>query len=122
MPRVVFPGGAWLRNGPRPPGLDLVTRKPPVTAVVSGEPAQLQQVILNLCNNAAQAMENSGRIELETELHEVAGGQLLTHRELRPGRYVRIAVRDTGRGMDKLTLARIFEPFFTTRPTGNGLG
>jgi len=79
-------------------------------------------VILNLCNNAAQAMENSGRIEVETEVREVVGGHLLTHGELQPGRYVRIAVRDTGRGMDKLTLARIFEPFFTTRPTGNGLG
>jgi len=120
--RAFIAEAASLLNVSLPPGIDLVIHEPPVTAVVSGEPAQLQQVILNLCNNAAQAMENSGRIEVETELHEVAGGQLLTHRELRPGRYVRIAVRDTGRGMDKLTLARIFEPFFTTRPTGNGLG
>src|SRR5258707_10441195 len=100
----------------------LVSEDPPVTAVVSGEPAQLQQVILNLCNNAAQAMENSGRIEVETEVREIAGGHLLTHGALQPGRYVRIAAEDTGRGMDKLTLARIFEPFFTTRPFGNRLG
>src|SRR5258706_15594775 len=122
MPRVVFPGGAWLRNGPRPPGIDLVTHKPPVTAVVSGEPAQLQQVILNLCNNAAQAMENSGRIEVETEVHEVAGERLLTHGELRRGCYLSIVVRDAGRGMDGAVLARICEPFFTTRSAGNGLG
>jgi len=120
--RAVVAEAASLLNVSLPPGIDLVIHEPPVTAVVSGDPAQLQQVILNLCNNAAQAMENSGRIEVETEVREVAGGHLLTHGELQPGRYVRIAVRDTGRGMDKLTLARIFEPFFTTRPTGNGLG
>src|SRR5258708_21092016 len=67
-------------------------------------------------------MEKSGRIYDETEVHEDVGGHLHTHGELQPGRYVRIAVGDAGRGMDKLTLARIFEPFFTTRPTGNGLG
>ena len=120
--RAVVAEAASLLNVSLPPGIDLVIHEPPVMAVLSGEPAQLQQVILNLCNNAAQAMENSGRIEVETEVREVAGGHLLTHGELQPGRYVRIAVRDTGRGMDKLTLARIFEPFFTTRPTGNGLG
>jgi signal transduction histidine kinase len=120
--RAVVAEAASLLNVSLPPGINLVIHEPPETAVVSGEPAQLQQVILNLCNNAAQSMENSGRIEVETELHEVAGGRLLTHGELRQGRYVRIAVRDTGRGMDKLTLARIFEPFFTTRSNGNGLG
>jgi len=120
--RAVVAEAASLLNVSLPPGIDLVIHEPPVTAVVSGEPAQLQQVILNLCNNAAQAMENSGRIEVETEVHEVVGGHLLTHGELQPSRYVRIAVKDTGRGMDELTLARIFEPFFTTRPTGNGLG
>ena len=120
--RAVVAEAASLLKVSLPPGIDLVIHEPPVTAVVSGEPAQLQQVILNLCNNAAQAMENSGRIEVETEVHEVAGGHLLTRDQLQTGRYVRIAVRDTGRGMDKLTLARIFEPFFTTRSNGNGLG
>ena len=120
--RAVVAEAASLLNVSLPPGIDLVIHEPPATAVVSGELAQLQQVILNLCNNAAQAMENSGRIDVETEVQEVVGGHLLTHGELQPGRYVRIAVSDTGRGMDTLTLARIFEPFFTTRPTGNGLG
>ncbi len=105
-----------------PPEIDLVIQLPPETAVVSGEPAQMQQVILNLCNNAAQAMENGGRVEVETDVHEVAGGRSLSHGELEPGRYVRIAVTDSGRGMDGATLARIFEPFFTTRCAGNGLG
>jgi signal transduction histidine kinase len=120
--RILVAEAASLLNVSLPPGIDLVIHEPPFAAIVSGEPAQLQQVILNLCNNAAQAMENTGRIEVETEVHEVADVRYLTHGELQPGRYVRIAVRDAGRGMDGATLARIFEPFFTTRSAGNGLG
>jgi CheY-like chemotaxis protein len=55
-------------------------------------------------------------------VQEIAGGHSFTHGELRPGRYLSIVVRDAGRGMDGVVLARIFEPFFTTRSTGNGLG
>jgi signal transduction histidine kinase len=120
--RALVAEAASLLQVALPPGVDLAIREVPVGAVVSGEPAQLQQVILNLCNNAAQAMENAGRIEIETELHEIAGQRSLTHGELQPRRYVRIAVSDAGRGMDGATLARIFEPFFTTRAAGNGLG
>jgi signal transduction histidine kinase/CheY-like chemotaxis protein len=111
-----------LLNVSLPPGIDLLIREPPLAALVSGEPGQLQQVIFNLCNNAAQAMENVGRVELEVEVHEVARARALTHGELPPGRYVSIAVEDAGRGVDAATLARIFEPFFTTRSEGNGLG
>jgi signal transduction histidine kinase len=89
---------------------------------LSGESAQLQQVVLNLCNNAAQAMENGGRIEITTELREITEARSITHDELHPGRYVCIVVTDSGQGMDQATLARIFEPFFTTRASGNGLG
>jgi signal transduction histidine kinase/CheY-like chemotaxis protein len=120
--RALVAEAASLLNVSLPPGIDLAIHDLPFGALVSGEPAQLQQVILNLCNNAAQAMENTGRIEVETEVLEVAGARSLTHGELQPGRYVRIAVRDAGRGMDEATLDRIFEPFFTTRSTGNGLG
>ena len=69
-----------------------------------------------------QAMDAAGRVEVETEVHEIARARSLTHGELQSGRYVRIAVGDTGRGMDEATLERIFEPFFTTRSAGNGLG
>ncbi len=105
-----------------PPGVELVIREPTVAAVVSGEPEQLQQVIFNLCNNAAQAMDNVGRIELEADVVDLTEPRSLSQGELPAGRYVRLVVKDSGRGMDLATLARIFEPFFTTRPTGNGLG
>jgi nitrogen-specific signal transduction histidine kinase/CheY-like chemotaxis protein len=120
--RALVAEAELLLNGSLPPGIDLSIGEPPLAAVISGEPAQLQQVILNLCNNAARAMENAGRIELEANVHEVIEPRLLTHGELGAGRYVRIAVKDSGYGMDAATQARIFEPFFTTRPDGNGLG
>jgi signal transduction histidine kinase len=105
-----------------PDGIDLVVRQSPTATIVSGEQAQLQQVVLNLCNNAANAMPAGGRIEVTTELHEVTQSRTLSHDEIGPGRYVCIAVTDTGHGMDEATLGRIFEPFFTTRSSGNGLG
>lgn len=112
----------FLLHGSLPPAIDLAVRGPLVAAILPGEPAQLQQVILNLCNNAAQAMDDGGRIEIDTALHEIADVRELTQGELRPGRYLSIAFTDTGRGMDTATQARIFEPFFTTRLQGNGLG
>jgi signal transduction histidine kinase len=105
-----------------PSGIDLVIRQPPVATIVSGENASLQQVILNLCNNAAHAMQHGGRIEIATELHEISEPRALSHDEIRPGHYVCITVTDTGQGMDEATLGHIFEPFFTTRSSGNGLG
>jgi signal transduction histidine kinase/uncharacterized protein with PIN domain len=111
-----------LLNAALPAGIELAIEESAVSAVVSGQAAQLQQVIFNLCNNAVQAMDDGGRIVIETEEREIASSRRLSHDELQPGRYVCIAVTDTGRGMDEATQGRIFEPFFTTRSSGNGLG
>lgn len=92
------------------------------TAVVRGEPGQLQQVILNLCNNAAQAMSEPGRIELHIEVRDLPVPLRIGRGEVGPGRFTVISVVDPGAGMDEATLEQIFEPFFTTRPDGNGLG
>jgi signal transduction histidine kinase/ActR/RegA family two-component response regulator len=105
-----------------PSQIELVIREVPDGVAISGQPGQLQQVILNLCNNAAQAMDQVGRVEIETEVREITGARSLSHGDLWSGRYVRIAVSDTGRGIDEMTLEHIFEPFFTTRLAGNGLG
>lgn len=94
----------------------------PQEAAVFGSAAQLQQVIINLCNNAAHAMDDGGEIAIDVALCELAGRRSVSHGELAPGRYVSLAVNDTGHGMDEATLARVFEPFFTTRSTGHGLG
>jgi signal transduction histidine kinase/CheY-like chemotaxis protein len=111
-----------LLHASLPPRIKLVIHEVPDAAVVSGELGQLQQVILNLCSNAAQAMDQVGCVEIETTVPEITEAQSLTHGDLASGRYVRIAVSDTGGGMDKATFERIFEPFFTTRLAGSGLG
>lgn len=92
------------------------------SATVMGEPAQLQQVILNLCNNAAQAMLDPGCIELRIEVRDLAEPLPVGRGDVGPGRFTVISVADPGPGMDAATLERIFEPFFTTRPDGNGIG
>ena len=118
---LVAEAGSLLRASlPRTIDLFIPPAQEPI--IVSGEMAQLQQVIINLCNNAAQAMNHSGRVELATDIHDIASARPLSHGELAQGRYVRLAVNDAGRGIDAATFGRIFEPFFTTREEGNGLG
>jgi signal transduction histidine kinase len=91
-------------------------------AVVSAEPAQLQQVILNLCNNAAQAMDGPGDIEIRIEVRKITEVLRVGRIDIDPGRFAVVSISDPGRGMDEATLQRVFEPFFTTRSDGNGLG
>jgi signal transduction histidine kinase len=105
-----------------PSHVDIEVREISEPTVVSAEPAQLQQVIMNVCNNAAQAMDEPGVITIEVGLQEIKCGSRAGHGEIGPGRFIVLTISDPGRGMDKATLERIFEPFFTTRFEGNGLG
>jgi signal transduction histidine kinase len=111
-----------LLDASLPPQINLVVRAISLQTIVSGQPTQLQQVILNLCNNAAQAIDAAGVIEVEIDAREIGRASSMSHGELIPGHYAVISVIDSGRGMDEALLERIFEPFFTTRPEGNGLG
>jgi signal transduction histidine kinase len=120
--RTLFEEAASLLRASLPSGVELVIEDVPVDVAVSGEPAQLQQVILNLCTNAAQAMQRSGCIRVTAEQKDVADFLLMTHGELAPGRYVCLAVIDSGHGFDESVARRLFEPFFTTRLAGTGLG
>ncbi|MDD2390603.1 MAG: PocR ligand-binding domain-containing protein [Desulfobacterales bacterium] len=90
---------------------------------VSADPTQLHQVVINLCTNAAHAMEAHGGImeihlkEVELDSKEAAG-----YTGLAPGRYVKLLIRDTGHGMDRETVNRLFDPYFTTKEPGRGTG
>ena len=105
-----------------PRDIDLVFQEVSDGASVVAEPAQLQQIILNLCSNAAQAMQGHGRIDVETTHLDLTERRELTHGAVKPGCYVVIAVTDTGPGIDDAVFDNLFDPFFTTRATGNGLG
>src|SRR5262249_50867730 len=87
---LVVPGGLWS---------------------IPGDVTQLQQVLLNLCVNARDAMPKGGRLRVEAENLVLDGSQ-----------YVRIRVADTGHGMSPEVQRKIFDPFYTTKSNGNGIG
>lgn len=90
---------------------------------ILADPIQIHQVIMNLCTNAAQAMEEKGGV-LDIKLSPVDIDEEASrgYAELRAGRYLRLMVSDTGPGMNNETLQRIFEPFFTTKEANKGTG
>ncbi|OPX99572.1 MAG: Blue-light-activated protein [Syntrophorhabdus sp. PtaU1.Bin002] len=93
-----------------------------ISSTVVANPTEIQQVIMNLCTNAAYAMrENGGTLTVALSDFKIKPGSMVRS-GLNPGQYVRLTVKDTGTGMDRKTMKRIFEPFFTTKQVNEGTG
>ncbi len=103
-------------------GIRLDVELPASPLYVVGDATQLHQLTMNLCTNAAHAMKGGGTLRVTVSPADIAAERALTHSTLRAGAYGRLAVEDTGLGMDEATLGRIFEPFFTTKEVGKGTG
>jgi PAS domain S-box-containing protein len=90
--------------------------------LVKADPGQIQQIILNLGANAGDAMPDGGQINIEVKPVDIDQAYVKQHPMLDVGRYVMLAIGDSGIGMDAETAAHIFEPFFTTKEAGKGTG
>jgi signal transduction histidine kinase/ActR/RegA family two-component response regulator len=98
------------------PSVEIVLSRDPAVESALCDDNQIENAVLNLAINARDAMEGTGRLTITTRATIVTGG------ELKPGRYVELALSDTGAGMPPDVLARATEPFYTTKPVGQGTG
>jgi signal transduction histidine kinase len=102
--------------------IELVWQPYPDLWPVKMDPSQIDQIIMNLCVNAKDAIDKTGTISLSVDNMTLDNQIWMDDEPCEPGDYVRITVRDTGRGMDEKILANIFDPFFTTKEMGRGTG
>ena len=102
--------------------VELTVERPAGELVVRADPVQLEQVLLNLCTNARQAMPTGGKLRLASRPSDVDDAFVAKNPWAHAGAFAEIVVTDTGVGMDDATRLRVFEPFFTTKREGTGLG
>ena len=104
------------------PEIDFVIVRAATPTMAVADPAQIEQIVLNLVVNARDAMPGGGQLTVTIEEVDVDQVAALAQIEGGGGRYARVSVSDTGTGIDERTRARLFEPFFTTKAEGKGTG
>ncbi len=102
--------------------IEMVFEPGPGDVTIFADQGQVEQVILNLCVNARDAMPQGGRLELEVERREIDEKFTSRFMETQPGRYVVLSVADSGSGVHPDIMEHLFEPFFTTKAVGEGTG
>ena len=102
--------------------LEIVLLPRSESAIIEADPGQLDQIVMNLAVNARDAMPRGGKLVVETGEFNFDEFFAREHPEMTAGRYVMLAVSDSGIGMDEATRSRVFEPFFTTKETSKGTG
>jgi two-component system, cell cycle sensor histidine kinase and response regulator CckA len=116
--RLIITIPKWLESTP-PKTIEIEFSLDPTDPEIEADASQLNQVLLNLCGNARDAMGDTGVLQLSTM--RIAGSRLRDqHPRAEDRDYVRVAVKDTGNGMDENVREHIFEPFFTTKQEGRG--
>ena len=121
-PRQLIAEVASIAKETFPRAIHLETHIAGDLAAVKADPTQIHQMLMNLCVNSRDAMPEGGVLSISAENADLSDEMLQGHPDLQPGPFIRIAVRDTGCGIDREALGRIFEPFFTTKPQGKGSG
>jgi CheY-like chemotaxis protein len=105
-----------------PGSIDLRVKLPTVPIIAVADVTSVQQIVLNLATNSAQAMPDGGVLEIGLEPTYVRDAFVRSHPKLKEGDHALLTVRDSGSGIAPDLLARVFEPFFTTKPAGHGTG
>jgi PAS domain S-box-containing protein len=119
--QVVQQGLAMLEHS-LPKMIAIEARLAPDLELINADPNQMEQVLLNLATNAADAMPEGGRLIVETRDTTLSEEYSRQHLDMPPGRYVLLVVSDTGHGMEPHTQEHVFDPFFTTKEVGKGTG
>jgi signal transduction histidine kinase/ActR/RegA family two-component response regulator len=105
-----------------PRSIEINTRVSKQPCVLMGDVTQIQQVLMNLCVNARDAMPHGGVLTISLDKSELDADGAKVHPKAKPGHYVVISVKDTGTGIPPELIDKIFDPFFTTKPLGQGTG
>ncbi len=113
-----------LLRSTTPASIEIMTRMEPdaLPGMINADAIQIEEVLINLCNNAIYAMREKGLLTVSLSKQQLDADTLSIAPDVNPGEYLKLCIEDTGSGMSQEVLDKIFDPFFTTKPAGHGTG